>query len=160
MSRNCLSRGCRLTVVTAYVKPYVISIQSASTVPASSLGASPPAPAGPTGLLQVPVLQMQSAITYQPVQYMVLPTATSSPSMLRLLTPSSAAKAPAFVVSTPTERNTAAAEGSAIWLLRMKSWGEQIDELVEGESYSEALALLDSIDEATLPDKVRRHNIL
>jgi len=32
--------------------------------------------------------------------------------------------------------------------------GEQIDELVGTEAYSDALALLDSIDPAVLPDKV------
>ena len=36
----------------------------------------------------------------------------------------------------------------------MKPWGEQIDELVEAALYSDALALLESIDAALLPDKV------
>jgi Vam6/Vps39-like protein vacuolar protein sorting-associated protein 39 len=35
----------------------------------------------------------------------------------------------------------------------MKPWGEQIDELVRDESYSDALALLGTIDEALLSDK-------
>lgn len=37
----------------------------------------------------------------------------------------------------------------------MKSWGEQVDELIEAEAYADALALLDTIDSAILPDKVR-----
>jgi hypothetical protein len=36
----------------------------------------------------------------------------------------------------------------------MKPWSEQIDELVYDGSYSDALALLETIDEALLPDKV------
>lgn len=36
----------------------------------------------------------------------------------------------------------------------MKGWGEQVDELVAEGSYDEAIKLLDTIDEAVLPDKV------
>lgn len=36
----------------------------------------------------------------------------------------------------------------------MKSWGEQVDELVADGSYGEAIKLLDTLDEAVLPDKV------
>lgn len=36
----------------------------------------------------------------------------------------------------------------------MKPWGEQVDELVEAESYKEALELLETIEAAILPDKV------
>lgn len=36
----------------------------------------------------------------------------------------------------------------------MQPWNEQIDELVKKGSYLEALALLESVDEALLPDKV------
>ncbi|KAH8118200.1 vacuolar sorting protein 39 domain 1-domain-containing protein [Phellopilus nigrolimitatus] len=140
----------------AYVKPYVLSIQSAGTIPASTLDPPVSAPTGPNGFVQAPVLQIQSSITLQPVQHLVLPTASSFSPTLRLLTPSSAAKGPVFAVSTPVDRNAAAVEGSAVWLFRMRTWGEQIDELVEGERYSEALALLESIDGATLPDKASR----
>jgi hypothetical protein len=37
----------------------------------------------------------------------------------------------------------------------MKPWSEQVDELVRDGLYSDALALLATIDEALLPDKVR-----
>ncbi len=37
----------------------------------------------------------------------------------------------------------------------MRQWSEQLDELVERESYKDALALLETIDKATLSDKVR-----
>jgi hypothetical protein len=39
----------------------------------------------------------------------------------------------------------------------MKLWGEQVDELVDAGKYAEALALLDTIDEVLLPDKVCIH---
>ena len=39
----------------------------------------------------------------------------------------------------------------------MKPWGEQVDELIDAGKYAEALALLDIIDVALLPDKVRTH---
>jgi Vam6/Vps39-like protein vacuolar protein sorting-associated protein 39 len=37
----------------------------------------------------------------------------------------------------------------------MKRWGEQVDELIDAGMYAEALALVNSIDLAVLPDKVR-----
>jgi Vam6/Vps39-like protein vacuolar protein sorting-associated protein 39 len=39
----------------------------------------------------------------------------------------------------------------------MKPWGEQVDELIDAGKYAEALALLDIIDVALLPDKVHTH---
>jgi hypothetical protein len=39
----------------------------------------------------------------------------------------------------------------------MKPWGEQADELIDAGKYTEALALLDIIDVALLPDKVHTH---
>jgi hypothetical protein len=41
----------------------------------------------------------------------------------------------------------------------MKSWGVQVDELVDAGMYAEALALLNSIDPAVLPDKVCQINL-
>jgi hypothetical protein len=69
------------------------------------------------------------------------------------MTPSSSAKS-LFLVTTPTDRAIATAEGSTIWQSTMKSWGDQVDELVEASSYADALALLDVIDQVVLPDKV------
>lgn len=112
-----------------------------------------------------PVLQIHSSISLQLSQSLPLPfnspQSTTSPAptnyTLRLLTPSPSAKSPVFLVSTPTDRTTAASEGSTIWCIRMKPWGEQVDELIDAGKYAEALALLDIIDAALLPDKVHSH---
>jgi hypothetical protein len=61
-------------------------------------------------------------------------------------------------VTTPTDKAAAAAEGSTIWQFKMKSWDAQIDELVVAGQYSDALALLDTIDTIALPDKVFDHS--
>ena len=74
------------------------------------------------------------------------------------MTASSSAKFPLLLMTTPTDRTAAAAEGSSIWQFSMKSWSEQIDELVLAGKYSDALALVDTIDEILLPDKVDEHS--
>ena len=149
-----------LIFVLAYVKPYLLNIQPIGSISAASLDPSISVPKGPTGFAQSPVLQVQSSLTLQHVQYIVLPSTVQTPSTLRLLTTYPGAKAPVFVVSTPQDRTAAAAEGSSIWLFYMRPWGEQVDELVEEEKYDDALALLESIDEATLSDKVCRFQTL
>ena len=129
-------------------------MQAAGSVSASALDPSLAAPVGPTGFVQAPILQIQSAINQQPVQLLLLPSPAPSLSSLRLLMPSPSAKAPVYAVSTPVDRTAASTEGSSIWVFRMKPWGKQVDDLVEEERYTEALALLETIEEATLPDKV------
>jgi len=57
-------------------------------------------------------------------------------------------------MTTPIDKVAAANEGSSIWQFTIRPWSEQIDELVLAGQYSDALALLDSIDESQLPDKV------
>lgn len=121
---------------------------------ASSFRSDASIPTGPSGFVQAPVIQVQSSLSLQDVQFLLLPNASSSPRALRLLTPSPSAKAPVFAISTPTDKNAAASEGSTLWVMRTKPWGEQIDELVDNEKYLEALSLLQTIEEATLQDKV------
>jgi hypothetical protein len=70
------------------------------------------------------------------------------------MTPSPSSKAPLFVLTTPIDKVAAASEGSSIWQFTMNPWSEQIDELVFAGKYSDALALLDSVEEPLLPDKV------
>ncbi len=73
---------------------------------------------------------------------------------MRSLVSSPASSPPAFFISTPNEKAVAVAEGSTIWTLDMQSWGQQIDELVDAGQYSDALALLGTLDVAVLEDKV------
>ena len=60
------------------------------------------------------------------------------------------------MVRTPIDRTAAAAQGSPIWRVDMKSWGEEIDELITAGSYLNALSLLDALDSAAIPDKVNK----
>jgi Vam6/Vps39-like protein vacuolar protein sorting-associated protein 39 len=74
---------------------------------------------------------------------------------LRLLTPSPLSKAPFYVLSAPNDRTTLATEGTTLWMFCMQPWENQIDELVNGCKYVEALELLESLNDSDLPDKVR-----
>ncbi|KAJ7645378.1 hypothetical protein B0H17DRAFT_450082 [Mycena rosella] len=152
----------------AFVKPYIFSVLPPGSIPPPSPkpGIEPPAtqpPPPPTT-----VVQIRSSISLLPTQTLSFPftqpsssSSTLSPSptsnaTVRLLTPSASAKSPLFLVTTPTDRAAVAAEGSTIWQFKMKSWDAQIDELVVAGQYSEALALLDTIDISTLRDKEQR----
>ena len=81
-------------------------------------------------------------------------TPAASNYSIRLLTSSPSSKSPLYMIRTPIDRSTAAAQGSAVWRVYMKSWGDQIDELVVAGSYLDALSLLDTLDVAVFPDKV------
>ncbi|KAJ3537551.1 hypothetical protein NM688_g6671 [Phlebia brevispora] len=152
---------------TAFVQPYIFSILPPGTVPSSQIDGLSSLTSNPT-FIPSSVLEIRSSISLLPSQTIPLPFTTSSPSSppalvnysARLLTPSASAKSPLYVVSTPTDRATATAEGSSIWCIRMKSWGEQVDELIEAGSYADALALLNSIDQALLPDKESRQRVV
>lgn len=110
------------------------------------------------------VIEIRSSLSLKPSQTFLLPfvqpastnptSPPPAPHVARLLTSSPSSETSLFLVSTPIDRATAATAGSTVWSLYMKPWGEQVDELVEAGSYSEALALLESIDEALLPVKV------
>ena len=109
---------------------------------------------------QSSILQVTSTISLVTVQTLMppLPDETSDshsrPSYTaRLLTASSQTKAPLFLIVTPLDRATAAADGSALCMLTMQSWGQQVDELVSSGSYVEALTLLDTVDPIMMPDK-------
>lgn len=148
--------------LSGLVKPYIFSILPSGSVPKPSGGDIGTAPGQPA-FHPFPVLQVHSSISLLLSQSLPFPfnpaqtTTSQAPPVnhiLRLLTPSPSAKSPLFLVSTPSDRATATAEGSSIWCFRMKSWGVQVDELVDAGMYAEALALLNSIDPAVLLDKV------
>lgn len=111
----------------------------------------------------LPHIQIRSAKTLAAVQTMTFPPTwpdgspvqAGSPLSVRLLTPSrSGGKSPIYVAVEPTDKGALERVGSSIWRLEMKSWSKQIDELVDTGEYQEALALLDSIDEVLMEDKV------
>ncbi|KDQ57202.1 hypothetical protein JAAARDRAFT_58670 [Jaapia argillacea MUCL 33604] len=149
----------------AYVKPYIFATLPPGSVPMPSDNSSTTVVSGPS-FIQTPVIQIRSAISLSPVQTLPFPFEPSAPSppssthIIRLMTSSPSSKSPLLLVTTPTDRNLAASEGSSIWLFRMKSWAEQVDELVEAGSYPEALALLDTIDQALLTDKDKRRALI
>ncbi|KAF8969138.1 vacuolar sorting protein 39 domain 1-domain-containing protein [Flammula alnicola] len=139
----------------AFVKPYIFSLLPAGTVPIQThqVDTSPTA----TGQVQpsfnpTAVIQIRSSLSLQISQTLPFPfnaseaTATQN-ALVRLMTPSSSAKSPLYVITTP---------GSSMWRFTMTPWSEQIDELVLAGQYSDALALLDTLDEASLPDKDQR----
>ena len=105
------------------------------------------------------VVQIRSSLSLQVAQTLPFPFDASEVNatqnaLVRLMTPSPSAKAPLFVMTTPIDKVAAASEGSSIWQFAIRPWSEQIDELVLAGQYSDALALLDSVDESQLPDKV------
>lgn len=143
----------------AFVKPYIFSILPAGSVPVSLLDGATELPAGPS-FIPTAVLEIRSSISLiasQTLPAPFKPPVIGSPfpnHLARLLTPSPSSKSPLYLVTVPSDRATATAEGSTVWIFTMKAWGEQVDELVREGSYADALALVDSLDSALLPDKV------
>ena len=134
----------------ALVRPYIFSILPAGSVPSHQ------AAEAASSFIPSPVIQIHSSISLSPYQTIPFPfdAEPSNAHTLRLLTASPGAKSPLYVISTPTDRTLAANEGSMIWRFKMKSWVTQLDELVEEQRYAEALSLLETLDQAVLPDKV------
>ena len=145
--------------------PAVLSSQSssqistASTVTASSsttaTGATAQLSTIPTG-----VVQICSSLSLKPVQNIQLPPPNGSetrpvaPHSLRLLSSTFGAKSPLFVLAAPDEKAVMQSEGSTLWMLSMESWAGQVEELVKDGMYADALALLNTLDAAVLPEKV------
>lgn len=149
----------------AYVDPYVFSILPPGTVPVpdDEGDSSSALPSTQQTTIPAPVVQVISSISPSLVQTLSFPFPQPSSNVpinpncsIRLLTPSLVAKSPLFLVSTPLDRTTATTEGSCVWKLEMKPWGEQIDELVRKGLYANALALLNILDTTALLDKDER----
>lgn len=123
-------------------------------------------------------LQIRSSLSLQPVQTLRFPFVEEPPSVsspplttakggatkapgpppphtLRLLTttPGTGPSAPAFVLSTPTDRAALASEGSTLWALVLRPWSAQVDELVHAGKYADALALLGVVSVQPDPTK-------
>lgn len=152
-------------IAPAFVKPYIFTIFPSGTVSIVQPDNSSSSTSSPPTFISSPVVEIRSSLSLTPVQTLPFPPPPDdipSPPIqhtVRLLTASSAGQGSLFVVTTPSEKATAAAAGSAIWQFQMRPWSEQVDELVEVGSYAEALALLDTVDVAVLPDKVGYHAI-
>ena len=141
---------------SVFVKPYVLSILppgSASPKSSPQTQTTQPSPSS--------YLQIYSTISLISVQKLIPPFSENThhdtptkPFGIRLLSASSQDKSPLFLVLTPLERAAATAEGSSLWMVKIRPWGEQIAELVDAGSYAEALKLLDMIDKTLLSDKV------
>ena len=148
--------------ISAFVKPYIFSVFPAGTVPTpSTVTDSPTSNSGQAqpSFNTTAVVQIRSSLSLQVAQTLPFPFDASEVSatqnaLVRLMTPSASAKAPLFVLTTPIDKAAAANDGSSIWQFSIRPWSEQIDELVLAGQYSDALALLDSIDESQLSDKV------
>ncbi|KAI0768086.1 hypothetical protein BD413DRAFT_605556 [Trametes elegans] len=144
----------------ALVKPYIFAVLPPGSVPTSQVEGLPTA--SPSTFIASPVVEIRSSISLSPVQTIpfpptpLTPHAATATHTVRLLTPSPSHKSPLFVISTPSDRTAAASAGSAIWRFRIKPWNQQIDELVEAGAYTDALALLDSLDAALVADKEHR----
>jgi hypothetical protein len=140
---------------TVFVKPYLFATFPPNTVPTDK------AQGAQSSTIPTSVLQIRSSLSLLPVQTLSYPfnkapdpSAAANPSTLRLLSPTPPSRSPLFLFSTPTDKTKLATEGSSVWVFSMRSWEEQIDELVETGRYAEALSLLDSIEDPLLPDKV------
>lgn len=132
----------------------------AGTVPSSQI--TPQETTASPSFISTPVLEIRSSISLKPVQSLpvpLIPPAEGAPptahnQIVRLLTSSPGCKSPLYLVTTPSDRTMANTEGSTIVQFHMKPWRVQFDELVEAESYTEALSLLETLDAALLPEKV------
>ncbi|KAG6849265.1 hypothetical protein H0H93_009921 [Arthromyces matolae] len=160
----------------AYIKPYIFSVLPPGCIPiqAAADSSNPNvATQSQPNFIPSSVLQIRSSLSLLTTQTIPFPftpsdstsslsatAGTASNATIRLLTPITTEKAPLYLVTTPTDRTAASTEGSTIWHVKMKSWAEQIDELVQTGQYADALALLETVDEALLPDKeIRRTKI-
>ena len=138
----------------AFIDPYVFAVLPPGTVPSEQTDGVAPS------FIPSSVVQVRSSISLANVQTVPFPllpagaTPAASNYSIRLLTSSPLSKSPLYMIRTPIDRTAATTQGSAIWRVYMKSWGEQIDELVVAGNYLNALSLLDTLDVAVVPDKV------
>lgn len=151
-----------LIYLEAFVKPYLFSVFPAGTLPTQAQQAELPSTTAQiqTTFNTTSVIQIRSSLSLHVSQILPFPfnvseaTAAQNAS-IRMMTPSASAKSSLYVMTTPIDKVAAANEGSSIWRFTIRPWAEQIDELVLDGKYSDALALLDTLDESSLSDKVK-----
>jgi len=142
---------------TAFIKPYVLSILPAGTVQARPSDTT--TTVASTSLNQTSLIQVKSSLSHQHCQTLPFPFDVAEPlptqnATIRLLTSSGLGKSPLYFLTTPVDRTAATSDGSTLWSLPLKPWADQLDELVLEGLYSNALSLLEIIDDPSLPDKV------
>lgn len=148
------------TMFLAFIDPYIFAVLPPGTIPSEQVDGVAPS------FIPSSVVQVRSSISLANVQTMSFPplppgaTPAASNYYIRLLTSSPSSKSPLYMIRTPIDRTAATAQGSAIWRVHMKSWGDQLDELVVAGSYLSALSLLDTLDVAVVPDKVEKVFVL
>ena len=144
----------------AFVRPYILSTFPAGTVATHPLETFPNSGAqAQPSFNSTTVVQIRSSLSLHISQTMSFPFNRAEPNAtqnasIRLMISSSSAQCPLYMMTTPTDKTAASTEGSSIWCFSMRPWPEQIDELVTAGQYSDALALLDTVDDTLLPDKV------
>lgn len=117
-------------------------------------------------LTALPTVHVHSALTLAPVQAIRVPPLlaipsrpvsildvppTPTPQSARLLTAAAGNKPLMAIVTNPAVESTSSAssaQDNKIYILTSKTWSEQIDQLISYGEYSEALALLQSRDDA------------
>ena len=147
-------------VLPAFIDPYVFAVLPPGTVPSEQTDGVTPS------FIPSSVVQVRSSISLANVQTVPFPplpagaTPGASNYSIRLLTSSPSSKSPLYMVRAPIDRAAATAQGSMIWRVYMKSWGDRIDELVVAGSHLDALSLLDTLDVVVIPDKVEEVFVL
>jgi len=134
-----------------------------SVLPAGTVQVRPPDTATTVAsppLNQTSLIQVKSSLSHQHCQTLPFPFDVAEPlatqnATIRLLTPSGSGKSPLYLLTTPVDRTAATNDGSTLWSLSLKPWADQLDELVIEGLYSNALSLLEIIEDSSLPDKVR-----
>ncbi|KAH9481762.1 Vacuolar morphogenesis protein 6 [Psilocybe cubensis] len=163
------AKSCRNTTIEwpvppeeiSFVKPYLFSVFPAGTLPTQSPKSEVPSTATlpPAAFNTTSVVQIRSSLSLQvsqtlPFPFNVSDATAAQNATIRMLTPS--ASGFLYAMTTPTDKTAAANEGSSLWRFNMRPWTEQIDELVLDGKYSDALALLDTLDESSISDKEQR----
>ncbi|KAL0065292.1 Vacuolar morphogenesis protein 6 [Marasmius tenuissimus] len=157
----------------SFLRPYLFAVLPPGSLPITEQKIQVES-AQVTQMTSTTAVQIRSSISFQPTQTFVYPfnkdtmadpvstppALTASNATIRLLTPSPASKSPLYLVTTPTDRTAATNEGSTLWQIWMKPWSEQIDELVLSGQYDFALKLLETVEEAVLPDKDKRRTLV
>lgn len=132
---------------TAVVGPYVVSVLNVPTGASLQVNSVP-------SLSTVQTVRLPARAESKPGSSSKTASAPKAPPSVptpaRLLSPSVGGKAPILLASSAGDDGAT----TGLYMLSMKSWPEQVDELTANGEYEEAQALLADVDLISLPDKV------